>query len=427
MLCSRGHSLWCIFAEVFSCVAGLVRKDSHLLSCCRTVKMQMTDSISCYRKRICGPPLETGVLSLRRSPNRSLVRSGADCRPSICGWRSSCCGVCLLTECVPKPPLQSTKKNLYSSFWQGRQAQPHRPIWRKILRGAAIKEVQEGSRDLQQGHPSVTKGASPSAKHPSKVPFTKAWRGLHLRKASRGFTFGKGSLRGLKEAWRGLQGGFKGASRGLEGGLNGAWRGLEGGFTFGKVQRGLKRASRGLKGSFKPSEREERFERLEGDFKGASRGLQEGLKGASRGLHLRKASRRLEGDFKEASRELEAFRRWRGLWEAWRGLKGVSRWLERAFKGNSPSEGFKGAWRSLKEASRWLEGGLNPSSEADFEGTWRAWRGLQGGLQEFHLREALRGLQEGLKGASRRLKAFSWRETWRELLRHIFYTCPNLM
>ena len=33
---------------------------------------------------------------------------------------------------------------------------------------------QEGSGDLQEGHPSVTKGASPSAKHPLKVPFTKA-------------------------------------------------------------------------------------------------------------------------------------------------------------------------------------------------------------------------------------------------------------
>ena len=34
--------------------------------------------------------------------------------------------------------------------------------------------VQEGSGDLQEGHPSVMKGASPSAKHPLKVPFTKA-------------------------------------------------------------------------------------------------------------------------------------------------------------------------------------------------------------------------------------------------------------
>ena len=37
---------------------------------------------------------------------------------------------------------------------------------------------QEGSGDLQKGYPSVTKGASSSAKHPSKVPFTKAWREL---------------------------------------------------------------------------------------------------------------------------------------------------------------------------------------------------------------------------------------------------------
>ena len=39
---------------------------------------------------------------------------------------------------------------------------------------ASCKNSQEGSRDLQEGHPSVTKGASPSAKHPSKVPVTKA-------------------------------------------------------------------------------------------------------------------------------------------------------------------------------------------------------------------------------------------------------------
>ena len=36
---------------------------------------------------------------------------------------------------------------------------------------APAGEKQEGSGDLQEGHPSVTKGASPSAKHPLKVPF----------------------------------------------------------------------------------------------------------------------------------------------------------------------------------------------------------------------------------------------------------------
>ena len=34
--------------------------------------------------------------------------------------------------------------------------------------------LQEGSRDLQKGYSSATKEASPSAKHPSKVLFTKA-------------------------------------------------------------------------------------------------------------------------------------------------------------------------------------------------------------------------------------------------------------
>ena len=33
--------------------------------------------------------------------------------------------------------------------------------------------------------------------------------------------------------------------------------------------------------------------------------------------------------------------------------------------------------------------------------------GLQGGLKVLHLRKALSGLQGGLKGASRRLEAFS--------------------
>ena len=34
----------------------------------------------------------------KRSPNRSFLRNGAGCRPSTCAWRSSCVGVCLLTQ-----------------------------------------------------------------------------------------------------------------------------------------------------------------------------------------------------------------------------------------------------------------------------------------------------------------------------------------
>ena len=43
-----------------------------------------------------------------------------------------------------------------------------------LLDSFGVLQEQEGSGDLQEGHPSVTKGASPSAKHPLKVPFTKA-------------------------------------------------------------------------------------------------------------------------------------------------------------------------------------------------------------------------------------------------------------
>ena len=63
-----------------------------------------------------------------------------------------------------------------------------------------------------------------------------------------------------------LQGGFKGASRGLH--LRKASRGLEGGF---------KGASRALEGGLKPSEGEGGFEGLEGGLKGASRGLEGGF------------------------------------------------------------------------------------------------------------------------------------------------------
>ena len=76
--------------------------------------------------------------------------------------------------------------------------------------------------------PSVTKGASPSAKHALKVRFTKA-RGL---KGTWSLPKVKAASRGLKGAWKGLQGSLKRASpskgfKGLEGSLKGASKGLE--------------------------------------------------------------------------------------------------------------------------------------------------------------------------------------------------------
>ena len=88
----------------------LVGKGLQLLSCCQAVKMRMTGSISCYRKRTYGLPLQPGVPLLRRSQNRSSAKSGAGCRKSICGWR---------TECTPKPSLGSPKKNSMLCFLTG--------------------------------------------------------------------------------------------------------------------------------------------------------------------------------------------------------------------------------------------------------------------------------------------------------------------
>ena len=76
-------------------------------------------SISCCRKRTSGLPLRPGILSLKRSPHRSLVESGTGYRPSICGWRSSCGGECWLTECTPELPLGSPKKNLKPCYLTG--------------------------------------------------------------------------------------------------------------------------------------------------------------------------------------------------------------------------------------------------------------------------------------------------------------------
>ena len=60
------------------------------------------------------------------------------------------------------------KSNVRAYHW--RNISEYRPQAKGVERAVG----QEGSGDLQEGHPSVTKGASPSAKHHLKVPFTKA-------------------------------------------------------------------------------------------------------------------------------------------------------------------------------------------------------------------------------------------------------------
>ena len=106
---------------------------SRSLLCCRAVKMQMTGLTSCCRKRTYGQVLQLVELSQRRFPNRPFARSGAGCRPSISGWRSSCAGTCWLTGCTQRPPLGSHVNNFMHCFWQGYQGQPQESPWRKSL------------------------------------------------------------------------------------------------------------------------------------------------------------------------------------------------------------------------------------------------------------------------------------------------------
>ena len=200
---------------------------------------------------------------------------------------------------------------------------------------------QEGSGDLQEGHPSVTKEASPSsAKHPLKVAFTKTWRRLHLRKASRRLHLRKRRLEG------GFKGGFKGAWRGLEGDLKSS----EGEGSFERLEGGLKEASRGLQGSFKGASPLEGFKwtwrRLQGALKGLKGGLkpskgEEGFEGAWRGLQGGLTELLPSKDFKEA---------WTR--RTWRRLQGdlkssaLKRNLKRVWKA-SCSEGLKAAWYAM--------------------------------------------------------------------------------
>ena len=154
------------------------------------------------------------------------------------------------------------------------------------------------------------------------------------------------------------------------------------------------------------------FRRLEGGLQGgASRGAsspsQGGLKGAWRGLHLceafkglKGALRGLEKGFKGASRGLQG------------GFKGAWRGLEKGFKGASRAleKGLKGAWRW--RLRRGLEGGLRRASRGLQKGFKGAWEGLQWG---FEVKGASRGLQKGFRGLRRAWRGFKVKRASRRL------------
>ena len=73
------------------------------------------------------------------------------------------------------PKLEDLHKEAVKKFGEEPLTGAAEQRYRRVLGQLAWAALsQEGSGGLQEGHPSVTKGASPSAKHPLKVPFTKA-------------------------------------------------------------------------------------------------------------------------------------------------------------------------------------------------------------------------------------------------------------
>ena len=139
----RAFSVMCFRKNAQQRGRALVEKGLRLPSYCRAVKMRMTGSTSCCRKRTSGRPLQPGVLSLKRSPHRSLVESGAGYRPSICGWRSSCVGGVLADRMYTRAPTRKSKEELEALLFDRAAKRNHtNPYEEKPYRGAAIKEVQ---------------------------------------------------------------------------------------------------------------------------------------------------------------------------------------------------------------------------------------------------------------------------------------------
>ena len=120
--------------------------------CCRAVKMQMTGLISCCRKRTYGPPLQPGGLLERRFPKKPFVKSGAGCRPSIYGWRSSWAGTCWLTGCTQRPQLESHVNNFMHCFSTRLPGAAKRiPMKKKHTVDLHLKQSRHGGSNAKSG------------------------------------------------------------------------------------------------------------------------------------------------------------------------------------------------------------------------------------------------------------------------------------
>ena len=150
---------FCVFAlqegilhDVFSqkCSGALEEKGLQLVSCCQAVKMRMTGSTSCCRRRTDG--LQLGVLSQRRSQNRSSAKSGTGCRPSICGWWSSYGGGVLVDRMyVQAPTKKSNEDSMLCSLTGPPDATAQTHMKRKSIVVLESKKSKHGGRNVKIG------------------------------------------------------------------------------------------------------------------------------------------------------------------------------------------------------------------------------------------------------------------------------------
>ena len=144
----RAFSVMCFRRSAAAWQGARGERLIRLPSCCRAVKMRMTGSISCCRKRTYGPPLQPGVLSQRRSPNRSLVKSGQAKHLWMevkLRWRV------LADRMYTKAPTEKSKEELDALLLDRAARRNHtNPYEEKPYRGAAIKEVQAWWRQCKE-------------------------------------------------------------------------------------------------------------------------------------------------------------------------------------------------------------------------------------------------------------------------------------
>ena len=87
-----------------------------------------------------------------KEPMAHFYNAGYSHRGSICGWRSSCGGVCLLTECTLRPRLGSRKKNSMLCFLTGLPGAATRiRMKKKLIVDLQSKKSKHGGCNAKSG------------------------------------------------------------------------------------------------------------------------------------------------------------------------------------------------------------------------------------------------------------------------------------